>query len=48
MKKFLLKFSIVAVLIVTLSSCDEDTVIFNGTDSDALAAFSSSTGSLRF
>lgn len=45
MKKFLLKFSIVAVLIVTLSSCDEDTVIFNGTDSDALAAFSSSTGS---
>lgn len=45
MKKFLLKFSIVAVLIATLSSCEEDTVIFNGTGSDALAAFATARGS---
>ena len=46
MKKFLLKFSIVAVLIATLSSCDEDQVIFNGSGPGSLAAFAVERGAL--
>lgn len=46
MKKFLLKFSIVAVLITTLSSCEEDKVIYNGSGSSSLAAFASNIGGI--
>lgn len=46
MKKFLVKFSIVAVLFATLTSCDEDKVIFNGNGSNSLAAFAASKGGL--
>lgn len=46
MKKFLLKFSMVAILIATLSSCDEDQVIFNGSGAGSLAAFASERGAL--
>lgn len=46
MKKFLLKFSMVAVLITTLASCDEDQVIFNGSGTGSLAAFAVERGAL--
>ena len=46
MKKFLLKFSIVAVLIATLASCDEDQVIWNESGSNSLAAFAKENGAL--
>lgn len=46
MKKFLLKFSMVAVLIATLSSCEEDRVIFNASGPASLAAFAVERGAL--
>lgn len=46
MKKFLLKFSMVAILIATLSSCDEDKVIFNGSGVGSLASFATDKGAL--
>jgi hypothetical protein len=46
MKKFLLKFSMVAILIATLSSCDEDKVIFKGEGTGTLAAFATDKGAL--
>lgn len=46
MKKFLLKFSIVVVLIATLSSCDEEQVIFNASGANSLAAFATENGAL--
>ena len=46
MKKFLLKFSMVAILIATLSSCDEDQVIFNGSGAGTFASFAGERGAL--
>jgi hypothetical protein len=46
MKKLFLKFSIIAVLFASLSSCDEDTVIFSGTGANSLAAFDQEQGAL--
>lgn len=40
MKKFLVKFSIVAVLFATLTSCDEDKVIFDSQNGPSLAGLS--------
>lgn len=46
MKKFLLKFSIVAIFIATLSSCEADKVIYRPNGSSSLAAFVSNIGGL--
>ena len=46
MKKFILKFSLITVLVATLSSCEEDKVVFNGSGSNSLASFATNKGGL--
>lgn len=47
MKKFLFKFSIIAVLVGTLASCEQEKVIHNGVGSGALAAFADGKAALE-